>query len=75
MKTINGFSYDYSNLKPIHKFINEDKEISIFREQYGYALLQKSSTGQQRLKLDEVQLSSFLINLTKNKWKEVNANF
>jgi len=71
-----GYSYDYSGLKPMHRFVNEQSEasITIFKELNGYVLLQKSKTGhQQRLKLDDSALTKMLSMFDKNGWIEQHA--
>jgi len=66
-----GYSYDYSNQKPLHTFVNNTNKssISVFKEYSSYIILQKDSKGfQQRLKVDEVNLSSMMTRLINNGW-------
>lgn len=70
-----GFNYDYSNLKPLHKFINKTNknELLVYSESFDkFAILQKSSNGQQqRLKVDSTALSKMLSKLDSNNWEEI----
>lgn len=70
-----GFAYDYSNMSPIHKFINSSNvEVCIYKDFNSYAIVQKDSKGhQQRLKVDEVGLNKMLQMFDKHKWKELNV--
>jgi hypothetical protein len=66
-----GYSYDYSNQKPLHTFVNNTNKssISVFKEYSSYIILQKDSKGfQQRLKVDEVNLNSMMTRLINNGW-------
>jgi hypothetical protein len=57
----------------MHIFQKDERSIFVYREQYGFVLLQKDRKQQQRLKVNKVELNSFIINLITGGWKEINA--
>lgn len=69
-----GFPYDYSKLKPIHSFVNEQGgQIKFYRETTKYVMLQITGELQQRLFLDSTTMNNMMSKLDKNGWKEVSV--
>jgi len=67
-----GFSYDYSNKVPLHKFCdNKGNEIFFYKELKGYVALQKSAGHQQRVELDDRTLNNMLGTLDRHGWQEI----
>jgi len=61
-----GFPYDYSNKKPIYRFVKGGVEMCFYLEVKGYTLLQKVGDQLQRVSLDDVSLNNMLGMLDKN---------
>lgn len=75
-KTDYGYSYDYSNQKPLHRFnnTNNNTQVLIYKEFNSYVILQKEASGrQQRLKVDETSLNKMLVAFTNYGWEELHA--
>lgn len=70
-----GFPYNYSNQKPLHKFINGTTNIEMlfYKDGTKYALLEKRNGTQQRVLLDEVSFNNMLGFLDRNGWNETPA--
>lgn len=68
-----GFPYNYSNRRPLHKFISETnaKTYTFYTEGSKYALVEQVDKTQQRVLLDEVSFNNMLGVLDRNGWKEI----
>lgn len=68
-----GFPYDYSNRRPLHKFVNDfnAKTFTFYTEGTKYALLEQKDKVQQRVLLDETAFNNMLGFLDRNGWKEI----
>ena len=68
-----GFPYDYSNLKPIHAFINDDTgaTIKFFRDATRLVMLQTTGEQQQRLFVDSTTMTNMMTRLDRTGWKEM----
>lgn len=70
-----GYPYNYSNQKPLHKFINQvsNKEMLFYKDGTKYAILEKRDGVQQRVLIDETAFNNMLCILDRNGWNEVPA--
>lgn len=66
-----GFPYDYSNLSPLHSFINDNgASIKFYRDATRLVMLQVTNGHQQRLFVDSTTMTNMMTRLDKNGWKE-----
>lgn len=68
-----GFPYNYSNQKPLHKFVNivNSREMLFYKDGTKFALLEKRDGVQQRVLIDETSFNNMLGFLDRNGWKEI----
>lgn len=67
-----GYPYDYSNLKPLHHFTNDNgSSIKFYRDATRLVMLQVNKDHQQRLFVDSTTMNNMMIRLDKTGWKEV----
>lgn len=67
-----GFPYDYSNLKPLHHFVNDNgSQIKFYRDATRLVMLQITNEQQQRLFLDSTTMNNMMTRLDKTGWKEL----
>ena len=67
-----GFPYDYSNLKPLHHFVNgSGSQIKFFRDATRLVMLQINKEQQQRLFVDSATMTNMMTRLDKTGWKEL----
>lgn len=68
-----GFPYNYSNRRPLHKFVNETnaKTFTFYTEGSQFALVEQKDKIQQRVLLDETAFNNMLGFLDRNGWKEI----
>lgn len=67
-----GYPYDYSNLKPIHSFVNSSgSKINFYRDATRLVMLQINGDQQQRLFVDSTTMTNMMSRLDKTGWKEL----